>query len=103
MTPTRGSPRVRRPPATSCQPSGLIAFRPCPDVSRLWERGVGCYARRMDEPEWSHLGDDELVERRISQLNLKLEGTRLESLIQQLYQELTAKGLVFHPPCHVGD
>jgi hypothetical protein len=44
-----------------------------------------------------------LLERRISKLGLQLEGTALEPLIRQLYDELTAKGLVFHPPCYVGD
>lgn len=27
----------------------------------------------------------------------------LEPLIQQLYDELSAHGLLFHPPCHIGD
>src|SRR2546429_444614 len=26
-----------------------------------------------------------------------------QPLIQQLYDELSAKGLLFHPPCHIGD
>ena len=38
-----------------------------------------------------------------SSLGLSLEGTALEPLIRQLYDELSANGLVFHPPCHVGD
>src|SRR2546422_602859 len=57
----------------------------------------------MDAADWVNLSDEELLERRISQLGLKLEGTELEPLIRQLYDELTAKGLAFHPPCHVGD
>jgi len=57
----------------------------------------------MEAPDWVSLGDDELLERKISRLGLKLEGTELQPLIQQLYQELSDKGLVFHPPCHVGD
>jgi hypothetical protein len=57
----------------------------------------------MDTPAWASLGDDELLEKRISQLDLKLEGTRLLPLIQQLRDELSQRGLVFHPPCHVGD
>src|SRR5207247_8880628 len=47
--------------------------------------------------------DEELLERRISTLGLRLEDTALQSLIQQLHDELSAKGLVFHPPCHIGD
>src|SRR5438034_1183362 len=57
----------------------------------------------MDVPDWASQSDQELVERRISKLGLRLEGTALEQLIRQLYEELSAHGLVFHPPCHVGD
>lgn len=57
----------------------------------------------MDSPDWSTLSDDELLEKRISQLGLTLAGAKLEPLIQQFYAELTQKGLTFHPPCHVGD
>jgi hypothetical protein len=57
----------------------------------------------MEAVDWASLNDQELLERRISKLGLRLEGTTLEPLIKQLYDELSAKGLVFHPPCHIGD
>ena len=57
----------------------------------------------MEAADWASLSDQELLERRISKLGLRLEGTALEPLIRQLYDELSAKGLVFHPPCHIGD
>jgi len=57
----------------------------------------------MEAVDWASLSDQELLERRISTLGLRLEGTTLESLIRQLYAELTARGLIFHPPCHIGD
>ena len=57
----------------------------------------------MEAADWASLSDQELLERRISKLGLRLEGTTLEPLIRQLYDELSAKGLVFHPPCHIGD
>ena len=57
----------------------------------------------MDSPDWSHLSDDQLLEKRIAQLGLKLEGSKLQPLIQQLYDELAQKGLAFLPPCHIGD
>ena len=57
----------------------------------------------MDSPDWTSLSDDELLEKRISQLGLKLDGTKLQPLIQQLYDELSQKGLTVHPPCHIGD
>lgn len=58
---------------------------------------------QKEQPDWVNLSDEELLEKKISKLNLKLEGTELQPLIQNLYDELSAKGLVFHPPCHVGD
>ena len=57
----------------------------------------------MEDPQWVSLSDEQLLEKRISHLGLKLEGTELQPLIQKLYDELSQKGLVFHPPCHVGD
>lgn len=57
----------------------------------------------METPEWASLTDDQLLERRISSLGLKLEGTTIEPLIKQLYDEIAAKGLTFQPPVHIGD
>ena len=57
----------------------------------------------MVSEEWANLSDDDLLEKNISQLGLKLEGTELEPLIQQLYDELAQRNLIFHPPCFVGD
>ena len=57
----------------------------------------------MEAADWASLSDQELLERRISNLGLRLEGSGVEPLIRQLYEELSAKGLVFHPLCHIGD
>lgn len=57
----------------------------------------------MEAPEWSDLPDELLLERKISQLGLSLPESPLQPLVQRLYDELSQKGLVFHPPCHVGD
>src|SRR4030095_1747097 len=56
---------------------------------------------RMEAADWDKLSDEELLEKNISQLRLNL--SELEPLIKQLYDELSQKGLVFHPPCFVGD
>src|SRR3989441_3034531 len=53
--------------------------------------------------DWASLSDEELLERRISKLGLRLEDTPIQPLIQQLYAELSAKGLAFHRPTHIGD
>src|SRR5215204_6543222 len=57
----------------------------------------------MVAPDWVNLEDDALLELKISQLGLTVEGTLVEPLVRQLYSELDQKGLTFHPPCHVGD
>ena len=57
----------------------------------------------METTDWANLSDEELLEKKIAHLGLKLEGTELDPLIKQLYDELTLKGLAFHPKCHVGD
>jgi hypothetical protein len=57
----------------------------------------------MEVAEWTSISDEELLERKISRLGLKLDATELQPLIQRLYDELTQKGLAFHPPVHVGD
>jgi hypothetical protein len=57
----------------------------------------------MEVADWTSLSDGQLLERRISNLGLRLEGTALEPLIRQLYEELTARGLLLRPPCHIGD
>src|SRR2546427_9265787 len=55
------------------------------------------------EADWASLSDQDLLERRVSKLDLRLDGTVLEPLIRELYDELSAHGLVFHPPCYIGD
>ena len=54
----------------------------------------------------SHDADGErsaLLGRRISELGLRLQGTPLERLVEQLYSELRAHGLVFLPPVYLSD
>src|SRR5436853_1240514 len=55
------------------------------------------------EADWTSLTDEQLLERRISKLGLKLEGSGLEPLIKQLHDELSGKGLAFPVPLHSGD
>lgn len=57
----------------------------------------------MDESAWASITDDELLEKNISELGLTLEGSGLMPFVQQLYDELKARNLVFMPPCHIGD
>jgi hypothetical protein len=57
----------------------------------------------MEPADWAGLSDEALLEKRISRLGLKIEGSPVEPLVKQLHDELSAKGLAFLPPCHVGD
>ena len=44
-----------------------------------------------------------LLTRQISELGLAIPGTRVERMVDQLYAELDAKGLRFHPPVYLSD
>jgi hypothetical protein len=44
-----------------------------------------------------------LLGRRISDLGLSIRGSRIERLVQQLHQELEARGLAFRPPVYLSD
>ena len=41
--------------------------------------------------------------RKISELGLAIPGTRVETMVEQLYAELAAKGLAFRPPVYLSD
>src|ERR1700694_3976260 len=57
----------------------------------------------MEQADWPALSDEDLLERRMSKLGLRLDGTTLEALIWRVYDELSQEGLAFLPPCHIGD
>ena len=44
-----------------------------------------------------------LLSQRISDIGLEIRGSLLEKLVNQLYDELAAKGLDFHPPVYLSD
>src|SRR5665213_1631542 len=47
--------------------------------------------------------EEQLLQTRIGDLPISIEGTWLEECVKQLYAELDAKGLVFHPECYLAD
>src|SRR3954469_21136675 len=55
----------------------------------------------MQDP-WS-AERDVLLGRRISDIGLAVEGTRVEQLTSQLYRELADKGIHFRPPVYLSD
>ncbi len=51
----------------------------------------------------SKISEEELLQCRICDLPLTIQGTWLEESIAQLYKELEEKGLVFKPVCYLAD
>jgi hypothetical protein len=60
-------------------------------------------AKTQKIKDWQQLPDEEILQLRIRDLNLQLQGSILEPFIQRLYEELDAKGIPFHPPCYLAD
>ena len=52
---------------------------------------------------WHKLSESELLEKRICDLDVTLEGTPIESRIDRLYNEMAAKGIKFKPHCWLSD
>lgn len=55
------------------------------------------------EPEWVNWTDDQLLDLRMCDLDLAIEGTELEKRIAELYAELESRGLAFRPHFWLSD
>lgn len=53
--------------------------------------------RKRREQEWAEWPEEQLLDARLCDLNLRIEGTDLEARIDQLYGELRGRGLRFRP------
>jgi len=53
--------------------------------------------------DWEAISDEELMEMKIRDFHLSMHESPLEPLIKNLYNELDAKGIKFHPPCYLAD
>lgn len=60
-------------------------------------------AAERPQADWRQLPESELLEMRIRDLGLRIEGSALQGMIERLYQELAANGLAFRPPCYLAD
>ena len=58
---------------------------------------------RKRQPKWADWPDEKLLDLKICDLGVRLEGTRLEQRIEQIYDELAEKGLRFRPHCWLSD
>jgi hypothetical protein len=62
------------------------------------------FRRRAHPPsEWESWTDAQLLDLRLSQLDIRIEGSDLDERISQLYAELEARGLVFKPHFWLSD
>ena len=52
---------------------------------------------------WPALKDDELLQKRICDLGVRIAGSELEGRVAQLNEELAACSLKFRPVCYLGD
>ncbi len=52
---------------------------------------------------WKKLTDEEILQMRVRDLKLQIKDSCLEPLIEKLYEELTSKGISFHPLCYLAD
>ena len=60
-------------------------------------------AKKTKAIDWKKLTDEELMQMRVRDFNLQIQGSALEPLIERLYDELASKGIRFQPPCYLAD
>ena len=60
-------------------------------------------AQKSEKINLDTISEDELLNARICDLPLGIEGTWLSDCIHQLYTELQNKGIVFQPACYLAD
>jgi Putative zinc-binding metallo-peptidase len=58
---------------------------------------------RRKPPIWAKWPDDKLLDLRMSELNLSIEGSPLENRIADLHEELAARGIQFRPHFWLSD
>lgn len=55
------------------------------------------------EPHWVALKDEELLNVRICDLGVRIEGSELEKRVSELSDELAERGVALRPDCYLGD
>jgi len=60
-------------------------------------------SRGWNDPNWADLPDETLLDVRICDLKLRIEGTPLERRIERLWEELHMRRIQFRPHCWLSD
>jgi hypothetical protein len=60
-------------------------------------------SKRSAEPPWAELTDEDLLELRLKDLKVRIEGTWLEGCLADLHEELKAKGLLVRAHAWLSD
>jgi len=55
------------------------------------------------EPSWVSLKDEEMLALRICDLGVRLQGSEVEPRVNQLFEDLAARGVTLRPDCYLGD
>ncbi|KPK85646.1 MAG: hypothetical protein AMJ81_03175, partial [Phycisphaerae bacterium SM23_33] len=65
---------------------------------------MGPRKRQVISPEvWSTFSDEDLLNIRVRDLGLRIEGSPVEPRIQKLHAELEGRGIAFRPACYLAD
>lgn len=59
--------------------------------------------RRNRQAGWHRLPDEELLDIRLCDLGLRIEGSRVEQHVERLYRDLEARGIDFRPHCWIAE
>lgn len=59
--------------------------------------------KKSRQPDWAALNDEELLDVRLADLNLRIAGTPIEDRIAKLYDELDRRGLRLKPHCWLAE
>ena len=53
--------------------------------------------------DWEKLPDEDILQMRVRDFGVQIQGSELQPLIERLYEELDAKGIGFQPTCYLTD
>jgi len=82
-------------------PRSRIRVLPVP--TRAKKKSTASPRRRNGSPGWVNWSDEKLLDMRMCDLGVQLEGTPLEDRMAKLYRELEQQGIRFRPHCWLSE